>query len=220
MSCCNECEQSGLGCCNQGLGQAGTVMTGSYVVAGSIIEWGGYLRASDVGAIYPFTEYWKDVIEGCLYQTGGFSSVQASKVAGLVNDYIGIRVEVANDFSKLEDVFNLIVGQLSSCADIYLDSRAFWILSVPANTPNDNQYAQPGAGGSTNPGSQSSSSSSWWPFGSKNLTNDSPTKCNWSKLSWTDYLACQLGLTPSSAGLVGVGLGVGAVVLLLALSKR
>jgi len=210
MACCNECEQSGLGCCNQGLGQVGTVTTGSYVVAGSIIEWGGYLRASDVGAIYPFTEYWQDMIEGCLYQTGGFSSVQVSKVAGWVNDYVGIRVEVANDFGRLEDVFNLIVGQLSYCVGIYPDSRAFWVLSTPPSVQGNNQYAQPGAGGSSNSGSQENSSP-WWPFGgSSNSGNGS--ECDWLKQSWADYLACQLGIKPSQAAFAGIVIGLVGVI--------
>lgn len=198
------------------LGQQGTVLTGSYVVAGTVIEWGGYLRASDIGQIYPFNDYWQDVIEGCLYQTGGFSLVQASKVAGWVNDYVGIRVEAANDFAKLEDVFNLIVDQLSFCAGIYPDSKAFWVLSTPSGTPNNNQYALPGVGGSSNSGQSNSNGSSWWPFGSSSGGGNSSSECDWSRQSWADYAACQLGIKPSQAAIAGV---VVALVGIIAIGK-
>jgi hypothetical protein len=49
---------------------------------------------------------------------------------------------------------------------------------------------------------------------------DKPAQCDWAKMKWDEYLACSLGITPSSAALVGLGLGAVGVFALIALAKR
>lgn len=196
----------GCGCNNcGGLGEGPTVP--DYVVAGSVIEWGGHLRQGVNGVAWSIEDSdLQNVLEGCLYQTGGFSDVQATQVAGSITPYLGVRVTVANDFSHLVDVFNLITGQMANCAGMVVDTKAFWILSVPPAAAGNQQVAQAGTGGNVN---QQVVQKGWqWPSLSlPSLSTDAGLSSN-----PIDALASFLGVTPTMAAVIGAGLAVVAVV--------
>ncbi|MFN0108543.1 MAG: hypothetical protein ACKVZH_06780 [Blastocatellia bacterium] len=148
MNCCSGCQQ-GWGC--DGLGDLPPVS--SYVVAGSVIAWGGFVRDS-VG-----NSLWDDRIQGlvknALWQTGGFSWVDAGKVSGFLNHYISIKVTTKVDFAKLSDVFSVIEGAVYQ-AGFRPEAENFWVESVPAAAANNPDVAQPGAGGGRNTGNEPS----------------------------------------------------------------
>lgn len=147
MSCCSGCQQ-GIGC--NGLGDLPPVS--SYVVAGSVIAWGGYVRDS-VG-----NSLWDDRIEGlvknALWQTGGFSWVDAGRIGGFLNHYISIKVTPRVDFAKLEDVLRTIEGAIYQ-AGFRPETENFWVESVPASAANRGDIATPGTGGGRNTGQTS-----------------------------------------------------------------
>jgi len=209
MSCCSDCQQQGMGCCN-GLGELPPVS--SYVVAGSVVAWGGYVRDS-VG-----NSLWDDRIEGlvknALWQTGGFSWVDAGRIGGFLNHYISIKVTTKVDFAKLDDVFRVIEGAIYQ-AGFRPEAQNFWVESVPASAANRTDIATPGTGGGQNaPGGQITSGNSWPTISLPNLPNifggsSSPSN-NGNPI---DSLASWLGVGQTEAALIGVGLGIGAVVL-------
>lgn len=232
MSCCNECEQSG-GNCNQGLGmlgQQGTVTIGSYVVAGTVIQWSGFIGDAQGGSILPVTQYWKDVIIGCMYGMGGFDNVQLSASG----DRVTVKARAANDFAKLSDVFDLIVGDLYTYCGIAPRVDDFRVISVPAGTPNNNTVATPypvNVPGSVSPvtaadGSQRCPAGYYdasyfkgvFGLDCQKLPDTAPTpdECDWNTMNWDDYIACQLGIKTKEAVIVGA---VGALVGVIAISK-
>lgn len=206
----------------------------NYVYAGSIIEWQGYLRQNANGYSLGIDDPGlQDTVEGCMWRTGGFTDVQVSEVsAGFVNHSILIRVTCATDFAHLPDVFNLIVGTLYDCAGLSAETQAFSLVSVPAGAASDPAAAVIGSGGTSNPPAGNVVSGSKcpagyydnsWPWQAVNCVllptsgapND-PAQCDWNKLSFSEYAACQLGITPSRAAVVGV---IAALVGVIAISK-
>lgn len=196
MSCCAGCQQ-GIGC--EGLGELPPVS--SYVVAGSVIAWGGYVRDS-VG-----NSLWDDRTEGlvknALWQTGGFSWVDAGRISGFLNHYISIKVQPRVDFAKLEDVLRTIEGAIYQ-AGFRPETENFWVESVPASAASSPDVAQPGTGGGRNtPGSQPTSSG----FPSISLPNlpdifGSSTSPN-SSSNPIDRLADFLGIGATQAAIIG-----------------
>lgn len=144
MSCCQNC-QAGHQC--NGLGEPYSI--GSYVLSGSVIAWGGYLRDL-VGATR-----WSSSIEGqlksALIATGGFSRVDAANIAGHLNLYVAIKVVAQTDFAKLEDVLRIIEGAIYQIG-FRPETQNFWVESVPAAAANNPAIAQPGTGGGMNTG--------------------------------------------------------------------
>lgn len=197
----------GCGCNNcGGLGEPYAIS--DYVIAGSVIEWGGHLRAGANGVAWSIEDGdLQNILEGCLYNTGGFDSVEATQVAGSITPYLGVRVTVANDFAHLVDVFNLITSQMANCAGMAVDTKAFWILSVPQRAVGNQQIAQPGTGGNVN---QQIVAKGWeWPsFSLPSLGTNVSGGGN-----PIDALASWLGVTPTVAAVIGAGLAVTAVVL-------
>ncbi len=199
-------------CNNRGLGEPYAIS--DYVVAGSVIEWGGYLRASQQGASYPLSSDLKDAVEGCLYNTGGFSDVTATEQSGAVNIYIGIRVICANDFQHLQDVWSLIVGQIQNCVGLVADTQAFWLLSVPPTVQGSPTVAQPGAGGSSNPGPLTTTSNWHWPSFSLPSFPGSDGQKN-----FLDTWATWLGVGQTEAALIGAALALAGLFALNKLAK-
>ena len=147
MSCCSGC-QHGLGC--DGLGAIPAIEASTlnkYVVAGSVIEWGGYLSGTP-GTIDK-NSHWNDrqegVIKDFLWQSGGFSMVDAGKVSGVYNEYISIRVTTRVDFSKLADVLGLIEHAIYATG-LTPGAQHFWVVSVPAGADNNPNAVTPNAG--------------------------------------------------------------------------
>lgn len=208
MSCCSNCQQ-GMGCCN-GMGELPPVS--SYVVAGSVIAWGGYVRDSVNNSL------WDDRIEGLiktnLWNTNDFSWVDAGKISGFLNHYISIKVVPKVDFAKLADVFSVIEGAIYQ-AGFRPETQSFWVESVPASAANRTDIATPGTGGSTGSNSRPSSNSGWPTISLPNLPDifggsSSPSN-NGNPI---DTLANWLGVGPTEAAVIGAGLAIGGVILL------
>lgn len=198
MSCCDGCQQ-GRGC--DGLGELPAV--NSYVVAGSVIAWGGFVSDS-VG-----NNLWDDRIEGlvknALWQTGGFSWVDAGRIGGFLNHYVSIKVTPRVDFAKLEDVLRTIEGAIYQ-AGFRPVTENFWVESVPASAASNPDAAQPGTGGGRNtPGSNQSGFPSISLPNLPNIFGGSTGSSNSGNP--IDRLAGWLGIGQTEAALIG-GLAV------------
>lgn len=194
MNCCSGCQQ-GWGC--DGLSDLPPVS--SYVVAGSVIAWGGFVRDS-VG-----NSLWDDRIQGlvknALWQTGGFSWVDAGKVSGFLNHYISIKVTTKVDFAKLSDVFSVIEGAVYQ-AGFRPEAENFWVESVPAAAANNPDVAQPGAGGGRNTGNEPASGG-FPSISLPNLPNIFGGSSGQSGSNPLDSLASWLGIGQTQAAIIG-----------------
>lgn len=197
-------------CSCAGLGELPPVS--SYVVAGTVIAWGGYVRDSAGNSL------WDDRIEGlvknALWQTGGFSWVDAGRIGGFLNHYISIKVTAKVDFGKLEDVLRIIEGAIYQ-AGFRPETENFWVESVPASARNRDDIATPGTGGGRNtPGSQRSDSG----FPSIKLPN-LPNIFGGSTSSTNngnpiDSLASWLGVGQTEAALIGAGAALAGILII------
>lgn len=221
MSCCNKCEQSG-GNCNQGLGllgQQGTATTGDYVLAGSRIAWGGHIVQQQDGAAVGWTQNLEASIKNALWAHGGFSEVNAGQIGGWLNPYISIRVTTRSDFAHLADVFATIEGAIWQSG--YAPESTDFVVEYSPASPGQSGVATAGTGGTINTPSPVSGGGSWWPFGGggSSNSNSSPSECDWANMSWGNYLACQLGIKPTEAVIVGAIGALAGVILISKLAK-
>lgn len=203
----------GCGCNNcDGLNDLPPVS--SYVVAGSVIAWGGHIRDS-VG-----NSLWDDRIEGlvknALWQTGGFSWVDAGRIGGFLNHYVSIKVTTKVDFAKLDDVFRVIEGAIYQVG-FTPEAQNFWVESVPASAANRDDIATPGTGGGQNtPGGQTTGGG-WPTISLPNLPDifggSTGPSNNGNPI---DRLASFLGIGQTQAAVIGA---VGVVLAIVAVKK-
>jgi hypothetical protein len=138
----------------------------------------------------------QNTIEGCVYSTGGFSSVAVDIQWAWYSAsiYVTVAVQTANDFAMLEDVGSLILGAIQSCLPNLDLIRRDNTVGVGAADAAGNPLPQ---GNAPPPGSN--------PQG----------KCDWStSKSVGDYLACQFGVSTGSAVAIGAILTLGVLFLL------
>lgn len=226
MSCCDGCNQ-GLGCCD-GLGEPYAIS--DYVVAGSVIAWGGHILLPGSNTASGWGDDVEASIKNALWNHGGFSWVDAGRESGLINPYISIKVTTRVDFQHLVDILRTIEGAIYQ-AGFRPETQAFWIESIPSTAEGNMNIAQAGTGGSINANQSSQSSSTGCPpgyydasvFGGylgvtcKKLPDVADSSdCDWKSMSIGDYIACELGITPS----MGVAVGIGAAVLGVIVLKR
>lgn len=189
MSCCANCAEN-LPCA--GLGEPWAIS--DYVVAGSVIAWGGYIR--DAAG----TSRWSDVVEGLvkqnLWNSGGFSWVDAGQISGFVNQYVSIKVTTKVDFAHLSDVFSVIEGAIYQ-AGFKPEAQAFLVESVPASAANRTDIATPGTGGSVNQTTIANSGGWSLPniFGGSTASNNTGNPI--------DRLASFLGIGQTEAAVLG-----------------
>lgn len=177
-----------------------TLPAGSQVKVGFEVKKPGFIGQSGDPVDY------QNAIEGCVYSTGGFDYVQVAYKNGYVYDYATIVVTTTVDHGDIEDVGNWIQGAIQSCLPELEIVRRDTTVPI-AGTP-DNSGCQPGT------------HKSGWLFTSCVPDTAPPSQCDFSKMKWADWLACEIGITPSSAALVGAGLGIGAIVLIASLARR
>lgn len=202
MSCCANCADN-KPCA--GLGEPWAIS--DYVVAGSGIAWGGFVRDAS-GA-----SRWSDVVEGNvkqnLWNSGGFSWVDAGQIGGFVNQYVSIKVTTKVDFAHLGDVLSVINGAIYQ-AGFTPDPQNFWVESVPASAANRTDIATPGTGGGLNTGKTQGSGGGW----NLNLPNifggGSPGQ---SASNPIDALASWLGIGQTQAAVIGAVAVVAGIVL-------
>lgn len=110
-----------------------------YVLRGTVVEWGGYVKS----------DYYVYIGEGAALQKvtdalkalGRFSGVRVSQLSGYVFPYISITATSTIDRGQLQDVLLDIEGAISGAS--YLghgfrpDTQAFWVKSAPVSSqPN------------------------------------------------------------------------------------
>lgn len=197
---------------------------GKYVVAGTTIQWGGSPNWGGVSAL-TLSEV-RDAVTN-LYNTGLYEYVGAQQLAGYLNPYYQVTVRTAIDRARLRDVIDDIEHALYE-AGAQPGTNAYIVVSSPAATGTNTatagagNYQQTGnTGGAGNeqvntvnphcPNGQFDSlfcgcgkAWSWFPPGCY------PADAN-GNTSNTNKLAAELGITPTSAavlGIVGALLGV------------
>jgi len=160
MSCCSNCGYN-LPCA--GLGEIPIQQVAAledYVVAGSVVEWGGYIKLQDSDVSAGWDDSMEAAIKNALWNHGGFSMVDAGSVAGFFRRYISIRVTTRVDFAHLGNIETTIEGAIYA-AGFRPDTQNFWVVSVPAQAANRPNVAQPNAGAGAKPSNGGSSSTSW-----------------------------------------------------------
>jgi len=204
MSCCSNCAQS-KPCCgsaspNWSLPALLSGLNGvDALAAGSMIRVGFNVRtAYGTPEDDPATLELK--IMSCLYSTGLFDNVDAVFSSGYLKDYVTVSARTLIDFSQAEDAAGNITEVIKNCAPrvTLLNRDPVVIDSIPeeqANTPGiqqpnyrryENQYRG---------------------------TPNAPKKDCWNSTnSWTDYLACEMGVTPSTAVVTGIVIALVGVV--------
>ena len=193
MSCCPQCAQSGLA----GLGD--TLATGSFIRVGFRINTAyGTRESEDPNALAL-------AAMSCLYRDGRLDYVNADVSTGWFTDYLTITARTLIDFGDAEDVGGYIQQVIQRCIPyatinsrdaVVIDSIPDTVAQLPSVAqPNWQQYQPPNAG---------------------QYRGTTPANCSWGQQSFTDYLACQLGLTPTNAAIVGAG---GALLLALVVMK-
>lgn len=206
MSCCSNCAQhkpcSGSASPNWSLPALLSGLSGvDALAAGSFIRVGFNVRTSyGTPEDDPATLELK--IMSCLYSTGLFDNVDAVFAGGYLKDYVTISARTLIDFSQAEDAAGNITEVIKNCAPrVTLVSRDPIVIdSIPeaqaeqpgVQQPNYRRYETQYRG-----------------------TPDAPKKDCWNSTdSWSNYLACELGVTPTYAAVGGVVFGLLAVVVI------
>jgi len=198
------------------LGQQGTVTIGDYVLAGSVIAWGGHIVQQQDGASVGWSQDLEGRIKNALWNHGGFSNVNAGQIGGWLNPYISIRVTTRSDFAHLSDVFDTIQGAIWQSG--YAPQSTDFVVEYSPAQSNQPGIATAGTGGTVNTPSPSSGGS-WWPFGGSSNQQSAPSECDWASMSWGNYLACQLGIKPTEAVIVGAIGALAGVILISKIAK-
>lgn len=186
MSC--EC-----GCNNCGNGLAG--LLGATLPAYSQIRAGfnlGYWVSS-----YS-VETARQNVEDCLWGSGILYDLNVTIQPSGIGNYMIISGVTNYPFANKDDVSGAIQDALLACdTGISIVSRdAVAVDAIPAEFANNPNVQQPITYYQGNPNAKG--------------------KCDWNALSFSDYLACELGITTSQAVAVGV---VGALAGVILISK-
>lgn len=150
-------------------------------------------------------------VEGCLYNTGAFWEVSASIPNAddwfSVHPYLVIQGRTATAFADSNDLKNLIVGQLQAgCALSVISVNAvdnLVIDSIPQ------EYV--GQAGAQQPNYNDSNVT---PQNNNSGNPNQSAKCDWNKLSFGDYIACETGFTKTTGMIAVVALLLVGVVAL------
>lgn len=188
--CGGQCGQCGSG----GLGR----LMGALLPAGSQVKTGFEI---DPGFLSTYsTADLQNIIEGCVYSTGGFDAVNVgitSEGFYTRNLYVVVAVTTTDDHAALEDVGMWIQGAIQACAPDLTILRKYDTVGQGATDSQGNplpQGNQPPSG--TPPGG-------------------APGQCSWAtSKSLGDYLACEFGVSTGSAVIIGVALTVGVLLAL------
>lgn len=221
MSCCKGC-QSGMGCCGSGLsGLYGLDnLMGALLAAGSQVRVGfayeSVATQSQINQGLDRPVYIQDMLRNSLLEAGVFDSVSVTvsppPVSFLTDGYILIqginRGQQSNPDNIGLTVQNFIAQALPAIAVTRRDPVV--IDAIPASAQGRSDVAQP----------------NWQQYTPQAQQQQAQAgECNWDRLSFGDYIACQLGIT-SPLGGVGVGavgalvaVGVGTLILVAVLRR-
>ena len=229
MSCCHECEQSGMGGC----GSSQFQLLGGLLEApllGAMLAKGSFVR---VGFAYDIwnpestpgpeanddPKWISEVIRGALLGSGEFESAEVivtpSAYVGFKDGYILIRGTTYVDKGDPEDVGSLAQGLIKEYLPLVNITRRDYVIieSVPASERGKQNVAQVNAPPDTTP------------RGNSPGQPPPPGECDWDSMTFGNYVACQLGIKDAvsgiAAGSVGALVGVGVItVAAIVLLKR
>jgi len=162
-----------------------------------------------------------DDLEGCLYDTHAFHAVSIEYNSGSVyHDYLTVKGTVANDFADQDDLRRLVVGIVRQCAPYLSITREDAITVIPpsgrANDPNiASQVTQGNV--TCRPPDVIANDFIGRAYCKKVETPGQPKKCDLDDLGFSKWIACNLGISPSSAQTVMI---FGGVILIAALFRR
>lgn len=163
-------------------------------------------------------QYVLEQVEGALYGTGGFSQVSTTFEGSYTSltVTVGITVKTVYDHADVEDVGNWIQGAIQEYTDLNFKSRSAATSPNAVSTiPSQQQQSIPGS--KCPPGYYDNG---WFSVNCVPLPSNQQVtpsgQCDWDKLSLADYAACQLGIKPTEAVIVGA---VIALVGVIAISK-
>lgn len=164
-------------------------------------------------------------IEGCLYGTGAFHEIRVS-ATGTFDRYYLIEGKTAAAFAQERDLSALIVGTIQNCAvsvrtvnsvdSLMIDIPAEYPVGPPPGTSPHPSSVPPPPPGSKCPQGYYDAGWLWTVCKPLPPTGAQPEECDLNKQSFSNYVACQLGVTPSTAAMVGV---VGALVGVILIAK-
>lgn len=210
--CHNTC-----GGCGGGLRGLGGLPAGSAVKVGFELQKPGVLRTSGD----PLD--WGPAIEGCVYRSGAFTDVRVAYDArGWFHDYVTVVMETYEDLGNIEDAGDYAETAIRDCFPDLVITRRDATVGVGATDSQGNALPQGGTPGSpTTPGSQGCPQGTapvwhWWGLKTTCDPIQAPANDECEHKSGMDWMACELGIGPSSGAVVGV---VVALVAVIAISK-
>ena len=169
------------------------LITGSQIRVGleyKVVNSGGYEQPAEGSPNYVIATG-----IGCLYQSGAFADVNIEFKQGWFTNYLTVSGITAFDFAAPEDIGGYIQEMLLSCMPNLQFTRRDDVVidGIPQSAAGNPNVAQPNA----------------------DLYTGAPnSQCNWESQKLTDYLACKMGVTPTTAIAIGVGLGLVGVILI------
>ncbi len=193
MSCCQQCTSNGLA------GWADALIAGSFIRVGFRLNTAyGTPEDQDSGALMAR-------VMSCLYADGKLDYVDAEFSSGWFTDYITVTGRTLIDFAQAEDVGGYIQQVIQRCLPyVTISGRDPVVVdSIPADQAQT-------------PGVQQPTWQQYQPPGTGQYRGSAPSGCSFEKMSLTDYLACQLGMTPTNAAVVGAA---GALLVALVVMK-
>lgn len=198
MSCCDGCN-NGYGCDAGGLGAIPQQMPA--IAGGSPFQFGynvGYFR----NELYDPAEIGNmlENEEGLAYDARSYV------VAGYLNPYLTVEGNAVTTWNNAADLGQAIYNAISSRGyPIDYSSIQFRVEPYYPPTAPGQQPARPPAMVGTP-----------YPTTNPTIPRDPSGGCSFQSLNLPDWLACQLGVTPTTALVVG---GVGALILFVALTR-
>lgn len=195
MSCCNGCN-NGYGCHSGGLGAIPQQMPA--IAGGGAFAFGyntGYFR----GELYDVEEIGRRLEN----EAALAYDARSYHVAGYLNPYVTIEGNAVTQWNNASDFGQAIYNQLIAWGyPIDYSSIQFRVTPYyPQGTPTP---APPPMVGTP------------YPTSNPAVPRDAQGGCSYSSLSLPDWLACQLGVTPTTALVIG---GVGALILVVGLTR-
>lgn len=199
----------------------------AYVVAGSVIDWGGNPSSQTGNGVYD------DAVTArvlpLLASTGRYVNLSASRLAGYQHPYIVVRVTCVTDRAQLADVMADIEGAFYQ-ADLVPNSHAMYVASAPASS-NANA-ARTGTGGTTPAAAGNVPATNNTPNATGGWFCSDGYEWSWERMACVipgsvpatkpdstnifDDLANALGVTPTQAAVIGI---VGALVAVAAIKR-
>lgn len=230
---CHCYQQHGLSGLRGGLGERRSPDYVGKLARGSRIRVGFNFGAS-YWAWESDWEFLTLAVEGSLIEAGVAEDATVTLTDGWINDYMTISLITAEEFPTPESAGVAVQEVLEEwLPDLQLRKRdPVLIDAVPRSSANRPGTAQPepewtGQPRPAQPGQpkcpEGMYDAGWWsgcqPIQRQDGRDAKPSNCNWDSMEMGEYLACQLGVTKTSALTIGAAGALLVVVLISKLAK-